>query len=105
MAQTGPSAYVLINTFAARPGRQQDIAQLIEEFTETVTRHLPGFISATVHRGFDGTHVANYACWQTKAHFTAMFADPRAKAHMSQIEGLADRISPIFYEIVYDLGA
>jgi heme-degrading monooxygenase HmoA len=68
--------YVLINTFTAQTGRQQEIAQLIEDFTETVTRHLPGFISATVHRGLDGIHVANYACWQTQAHFLAMFADP-----------------------------
>jgi len=104
MTQSSSSVYVLINTFAARTGRQQAIAQLIEDFTETVTRHLPGFVSATVHRGLDGIHVANYACWQTQAHFVAMFADPRAKAHMEQIEGLADRVSPIFYEVVYHLG-
>ncbi len=104
MTQTGSSVYVLINTFAARSGRQQEIARLIESFTETVTRHLPGFISATVHRGLDGIHVANYACWQTQAHFGSMFADPRAKAHMQQIEGLADRVNPVFYQIVYHLG-
>ena len=65
---------------------------------------MPGFLSATVHRGLDGIHVANYACWTTQAHFAAMFADPRSRAHMKEIEGFAERVSPIFYEIAYRSG-
>ena len=77
---------------------------LLEDFTEQVTRHMPGFISATVHRGIDNTHVANYVRWKTREHFNAMFADPRSRDHMQQTRAIALSVTPVFYEVVYHCG-
>jgi heme-degrading monooxygenase HmoA len=38
---------------------------LLARATETSVRHMPGFISATLHRSLDGTKVAMYAQWRS----------------------------------------
>lgn len=35
----------------------------VKDATDEVLRHLPGFVSANVHRGLDGTTVVNYGQW------------------------------------------
>jgi hypothetical protein len=45
---------------------------------EEVIRHLPGFVSADIHAGLDGSKVVNYAQQGSEEAFTAMFADPTA---------------------------
>lgn len=51
----------LINVFTVEPDRQQQLVDLLIHATETAMRHLPGFISANIHRGLDGRKVVNYA--------------------------------------------
>jgi antibiotic biosynthesis monooxygenase (ABM) superfamily enzyme len=51
----------LINVFTVDPKDQERLVELWQEGTEEVMRHLPGFISANVHRSLDGTKVINYA--------------------------------------------
>ena len=59
----------------------------------------PGFISANIHRSLDGTRVANYAQWRSKADFEAMQKNPEANIHMKQATALAEGIEPIIYEV------
>ena len=94
-----PAAFILINSFQLLADKQHALMLLLEDFTERVTRHMPGFISATVHRGIDNTHVANYVRWKTREHFNAMFADPRSRDHMQQTRAIALSVTPVFYEV------
>ena len=48
----------LINVFTVEPANQQQLLDLLERATETSVRHVPGFISASLHRSLDGTKVA-----------------------------------------------
>jgi quinol monooxygenase YgiN len=48
----------LINVFTVEPKNQQKLIELLARATETSVRHTPGFISASLHRGLDGTKVA-----------------------------------------------
>jgi heme-degrading monooxygenase HmoA len=75
---------VLINVFTVEPARQQELIDLLVEATEDVMRHLPGFISANLHKSPDGTRVANYAQWRTEADWRAMLKNPEAQKHMKQ---------------------
>ena len=51
----------LVNVFTVRPEKQDTLVQLLIEATNKTMRHLPGFVSASIHRSLDNTRVVNYA--------------------------------------------
>lgn len=95
---------VLINVFTVRPERQSALVALLGRATEEVMRQRPGFVSANLHRGLDGTTVANYAQWASEAAFEAMLADPAAAAHMRDAAALAERFEPHLYRVAAVIG-
>ena len=82
------------------PADQQRLLDLLLEATESTMRHLPGYVSANLHRSLDGTHVVNYAQWRSTTDFQAMLRSPQAQAHMARAADLAD-VEPHLYEVVY----
>jgi heme-degrading monooxygenase HmoA len=62
-------------------------------------RHLPGFISASIHRSADGTKVINYAQWRSQADFDALKDNPKARPHMEAAAALAS-FEPIVCDVV-----
>lgn len=79
----------LINVFTVEPAKQQRLVDLLVHATDTTMRHLPGFVSANIHRSLDGTRVANYAQWRSVEDFQAMQKNPAAIPHMQEAAGLA----------------
>ncbi|MGO9335848.1 MAG: antibiotic biosynthesis monooxygenase [Acidimicrobiales bacterium] len=59
--EEGTSTVTLVNVFTVDPKDQQQLVEHWQQATEKVIRHLPGFISANVHRSLDRTKVINYA--------------------------------------------
>jgi quinol monooxygenase YgiN len=62
----------LINVFTVKPAYQRQLLELLARATETSVRHAPGFISASLHRGLDGTKVTMYAQWRSVENYQAM---------------------------------
>ena len=89
----------LVNVFTVSPDKQDQLAQLLVRATEDTMRHLPGFISASIHRSLDGTKVINYAQWRSQADFAAMKDNPKAQPHMQAAAALAS-FEPIICEVV-----
>jgi quinol monooxygenase YgiN len=89
----------LVNVFTVSPDKQTELADLLVRATEETMRHLPGFISASIHRGVDGTKVVNYAQWRSQADFDAMRNNPKARPHMQAAAALAS-FDPIVCEVV-----
>jgi heme-degrading monooxygenase HmoA len=89
----------LINTFTVEPERQHELVRLLIDATEQVMRRLPGFVSANIHRGLDGSHVANYAQWRSREDFETMLQNPEARDHMGRAAALA-QFEPVLYEVV-----
>ena len=89
----------LINVFTVEPAKQQELVDLLIHATETAMCHVPGFISANIHRSLDGTKVVNYAQWRSVADFEAMQKNPLAAPHMQQAAALA-KFEPGLYEVV-----
>jgi Antibiotic biosynthesis monooxygenase len=58
----------LINVFTVDPVDQQRLVEAWGRATDDVMRHLPGFVSANLHRSLDGTKVVNYAQWEARRH-------------------------------------
>jgi quinol monooxygenase YgiN len=89
----------LVNTFRVDPERQDALLQLLADATEQVIARLPGFVSATFHRSLDGTRVLNYARWESREAFEAIFRNPEALEHMRAIRELATG-DPALYAVV-----
>ncbi len=56
--------------------------------------HLPGFVSANIHRSFDGKNVINYAQWESQGAFEAMRRNLDAAEHMQAVAKTA-KFEPI----------
>ena len=89
----------LINVFTVVPTNQQRLVELWQRATDEVMRHLPGFVSATIHRSLDGTKVVNYAQWESRAAFDAMFQHPDARAYLRQLSELGTP-GPVLSDVV-----
>jgi quinol monooxygenase YgiN len=89
----------LINVFTVEPAKQQQLVDLLIRATDTAMRHVPGFISANIHRSLDRKKVVNYAQWRSTEDFEAMQRNPAAKPHLEQAAALAT-FEPGLYEVV-----
>lgn len=87
---------VLINVFKVDPTRQDELLELLAALTRAQVG-LPGFLSATLHRGLNGKTVANHAVWRSVADWKAMTRDPDVAAAMSPIMAIAT-FEPNLYE-------
>jgi quinol monooxygenase YgiN len=96
--EKGRNVLTLINVFTVAPENQQKLVALLVEATEQTMRHLPGFVSANIHRSLDGKKVVNYAQWESMADFEAMQKDPKARPHM-QAAGALAQFDPILCEV------
>jgi len=97
--QEGTSTITLVNVFTVDPGDQLRLVEHWQQATEEVIRHLPGFISANLHRSLDGTKVINYAQWESLEAFAAMRDNPEAAAHIKEI-GEIGTPAPVVCEVV-----
>ena len=96
--EKGNSVLTLINVFTVEPAKQQALVTLLIDATEQTMKHLPGFVSANIHRSLDGKKVVNYAQWESMAAFEAMRKNPEAGPHMQAAAALA-RFEPILSEV------
>ena len=96
--------FTLINTFEVDAANQQPLIDELARVTEELTRTMPGFVGASVHRGVDGVHVVNYVQWQSRAAFDAMRSDARMASHFAAVGRLARTVTPRFYEVAYVAG-
>lgn len=87
---------VLINVFKCQPERQDALLEMLAALTQAQIG-LPGFRSATLHRGLNGTTVANHAVWRSVEDWKAMTRDPNVSAAMNPIMAVAT-FEPNLYE-------
>ena len=96
--QEGTSTVTLVNVFTVDPKDQHRLVEHWQQVTEDVIRHLPGFISANVHRSLDGTKVINYAQWASHEAFDAMRHNPEAAAHLRELSQIGTP-APVVCEV------
>lgn len=90
------SPVVLINIFKCDPRRQEDLIEHLTALAQ-VQRALPGFVSATLHRGLNGRVVANHAIWDSATDWKVMTRHPQVVAAMEPILAIAT-FEPHLYE-------
>jgi heme-degrading monooxygenase HmoA len=97
--RAGAGVVTLINVFTVEADRQGELVELWQRATDDVMRHRPGFISASIHRSLDGTKVINYAQWESREAFGAMFQDPQASEHLTKLAEVGTP-APVLAEVV-----
>jgi antibiotic biosynthesis monooxygenase (ABM) superfamily enzyme len=101
----GTAPVTLINVFTVEPDRQREIVGLLEQATEQTIRHLPGFISTSIHASLDGTRIVNYAQWASPENFKGMLGDPDAQKHLQAIMQKVSSSDPQLYSVDKIIGA
>ncbi len=94
----------LVNVFKVEPEKQDELAQILINATEQTMKHLPGFISASIHKSFDGKKVVNYAQWESQKAFEAMTTHPDAAQHMKLAAAIAE-FDPILCQVTDTVSA
>jgi quinol monooxygenase YgiN len=89
----------LINVFNVEPQNQDKLIKILEQATEELMRHQPGFIFANIHRSLDGVRVVNNAQWKSKEAFENMLQNPEVQRHMNEALGVSQP-EPHLYQVV-----
>ena len=96
MSDADNAPVVLINTFKVQPEKQDELLELLVTLTRAQVG-LPGFISATLHRGLNGRTVANQAVWRSVEDWKAMTRNDAVSTAMLPILAIAT-FEPNLYE-------
>lgn len=96
---TANEVATLVNVFAVAPEDQEELVKVLEDATEQVMRHLPGFVSANIHTSLDGTRVVNYAQWRSADDFQKMMSNSAAGEHMQRAADIANHYDPNLYRV------
>ncbi len=89
----------IINTYVVAPGRAEELLQTLVRSTDETLQYVPGFVSASFHVNLDRTQVVNYSQWLSQEAIKAAGTDPKVQASMSEVAQLADKFTPILYEL------
>jgi quinol monooxygenase YgiN len=95
----GKEVVTFINVFTVEPTKQAELISLLTRATDLSVRHVAGFISASLHRGLDGTKVTMYAQWRSMEDYRAMRQNAAAAPYLQQALAIA-KFDPGTYEIV-----
>jgi hypothetical protein len=100
--EAGNGVVTHINVFTVAPDKQQ---QLVDSLIETVqaAQTVPGWLSASIHRSFDGRQVVNYVQFASHEAAQAVLRHIAATGHLRKNVALGT-VAPGQYEVVYTLG-
>jgi quinol monooxygenase YgiN len=95
-AAEGP--LTLINVFPTAPEQQAELVEILTKASEETIRFFPGFLSASVYTGVNGTYVANSVQWRSREDFDQMLTSPEAQRHFAEVYKVATG-NPQLYEL------
>lgn len=99
--EAGNHVVTHVNVFSVSPDLQQE---LIESLVETVksASEVDGWISASIHRSFDGTRVINYVQFESAEAAQAVLKHLAAGGYLQRNTALGT-VAPGQYEVAYTL--
>jgi len=89
----------VINVCTVAPENQARLIELLTRATESNVVRVPGFISASLHRGRDGAKVAMYAQWRSWDDYQRTRANPVASPFLTEALTFSS-FDPGFYHVV-----
>jgi quinol monooxygenase YgiN len=101
MPDIRPSAGIVtqITTVKTRPDTQDEVLTLMKERAKFMARQ-PGFVSVSLHRSEDRTHVVNYVQWTDKERLAAAHHSPEFRKKWPKFGELVQDVEPALYDVV-----
>lgn len=99
--QANPDVVTQINVFTTTPENQQALIDLLTAAARHV-QHVPGWLSASIHRERDGTRVVNYAQCASHAAWEAVMAKLIEGGFLARNKQLG-QAAPGLYQVVFTL--
>jgi quinol monooxygenase YgiN len=88
-----------ITTVKMRPDNQDEVLDLMKERARFMARQ-PGFVSVSLHRSEDGSHVVNYIQWTDKERLAAAHHSPEFRKKWPKFGELVQDVEPALYDVV-----
>jgi len=88
-----------ITTVKMNPDNQDEVLSLMKERARFMARQ-PGFVSVSLHRSEDGSHVVNYIQWTDKQKLAAAHHSPEFRKKWPRFGELVQDVEPALYEVV-----
>jgi heme-degrading monooxygenase HmoA len=88
-----------ITTVKTTPDNQDEIIALMKERARFMAKQ-PGFVSISLHRSEDGSHVVNYVQWTDKKKLSAAHHSPEFRKKWPRFGELVQDVEPSLYDVV-----
>jgi heme-degrading monooxygenase HmoA len=89
-----------ITTVKLPPDRQDEVLKLMTERARFMATQ-PGFVSVSLHRSKDGSHVVNYIQWRDAKQLEAAHHSPEFRKRWPRFGEIAEEIEPCLYDVVH----
>lgn len=89
-----------ITTVKLPPDNQEEVLELMTERARFMATQ-PGFVSVSLHRSEDGSHVVNYIQWTSREQLAAAHHAPEFRKKWPRFGELANEIEPCLYDVVH----
>jgi heme-degrading monooxygenase HmoA len=88
-----------ITTVKVEPQHQSEVLQLMTERARFMAKQ-PGFVSVSLHRSSDGSHIVNYVQWTSRDTLAAAHHAPEFRQKWPRFGELVKDVEPCLYEVV-----
>jgi heme-degrading monooxygenase HmoA len=89
-----------ITTVKVPPDNQSEVLQLMTERARFMATQ-PGFVSVSLHRSEDGSHVVNYVQWKDRKQLEAAHHSPEFRKKWPRFGQLIEEAEPCLYRIAH----
>lgn len=94
-----PGIVTQITTVKTTPDNQDEVISLMKERARFMARQ-PGFVSISLHRSEDGSHVINYVQWTDRNKLAAAHHAPEFRQKWPRFGELVKEVDPQLYDVV-----
>jgi heme-degrading monooxygenase HmoA len=88
-----------ITTVKTTPENQDEVIQLMQERARFMSTQ-PGFVSVSLHRSQDRSHVVNYIQWTSREKLAAAHHAPEFRKKWPRFGELVQDVEPCLYDVV-----
>jgi quinol monooxygenase YgiN len=88
-----------ITTVKVEPDHQAEVLKLMSERARFMAKQ-PGFVSVSLHRSSDGSHIVNYVQWTSREKLAAAHHNPAFRDKWPRFGDLVENVEPCLYEVV-----
>jgi len=94
-----PRVVTQITTVKMNPGNQDQVLALMKERARFMAKQ-PGFVSVSLHKSEDGSHVVNYVKWTDKERLSAAHRSEEFRKRWPKFGELVKDVEPALYDVV-----